>query len=1030
MRAQIAAGLLLFWLFTHAILLHFGLITVPRCGYYAALQPKLFLWVSCAALAWAISRICECRKRLRQIAVLTIVAGTCEALFGILGLYSDTGIFNVFVRSMRAAGTFSSGNSFGGFLAISTTLTLGSALLSFSKASKHIKQRGSRLLHLATREDYRILTAAAFAASLLVQVTALLLSGSRGAMISTGLVCLLLLLWFAIHAKQQPETKHALPLILALTLTTIALGTGGAFAVASQRMQQLGSADTSTLSRLAIWKGSCEIVRTYPLGVGFGSLPNIFPAFQPLGFDANRVYHAHNDYLELLVELGIPGMLLLILVMGILLSTTARRICMKSSRSRSLWIRRGAFLACLAALIHASVDFNLSSRPGVMALFAISLGIALSRSAPTPKHNEQKMLPKNAILAIALLLVLTPLWLMQLRHSAATILMRQGFTALGGSPSPYHLLPAPCTPPDNALDKLEHAVALAPNNPKIHELLARCRIRSFERTYEELVEKTLVNTPGVPKRLLRQRVSIAFRPEERQAHQAALRDLQRALLHAPDSLDIYTWLAVIYGKLAYLAEDEAAFTHHAESLITAASKIGEAGPHILKSNRLLFRGLMYATQGSYSRLNSDMQGRLKTLAYSHGLHLMRLSSEPVTEVLIGFGKIGINLTELLNEDLLHLDIIWKLFKHYDATHDSTAALASLDALDAALSNSKRTRRDSLNMESYKKQLKQYRISAIRERCRWQLRNRQFLEYRNAASERNEAFRLTVDQELADTENKKHNSRTHLLTLKTLWETRGLPPERLQEFFSISQQYGKIDSYCAGIIAPSALFYVPSPKHTAFLESIDSPAYAPRLALIQAESDMRDGKLERAHTTLSNLLENHPDPDVAAIMLKHADELGLDRSTRDQIVRLLGSISPDHTINMQILGGRCEFVGFSMSSTNITTYWRFRTPVPSDLQAFVSFRTRENTTTIAHTRGFTKTCGLDFGSGMPKLGMVFRITIPFNLEAINPETRLAIGLRRKSNWTWLPSSEGLPFCEIGNWRECVAYDSDETGEKGP
>lgn len=71
-----------------------------------------------------------------------------------------------------------------------------------------------------------------------------------------------------------------------------------------------------------------ELVRTYfPTGAGFGTFDPVFRVAEPLTtLEPRYVNHAHNDLLELLIEAGLPGLILLVTF-----------LCWWASRAWSLW---------------------------------------------------------------------------------------------------------------------------------------------------------------------------------------------------------------------------------------------------------------------------------------------------------------------------------------------------------------------------------------------------------------------------------------------------------------------------------------------------------------------------------------------------------------------------------------------------------------------------------------------------------------------------------------------------------------------
>ena len=70
----------------------------------------------------------------------------------------------------------------------------------------------------------------------------------------------------------------------------------------------------STLGRWTIWKDSIKIIKDYPVfGVGLSNYGAIFPHYK--SFIGIKYLHAHNDYLQFGIEMGVPGLILLVLVL-------------------------------------------------------------------------------------------------------------------------------------------------------------------------------------------------------------------------------------------------------------------------------------------------------------------------------------------------------------------------------------------------------------------------------------------------------------------------------------------------------------------------------------------------------------------------------------------------------------------------------------------------------------------------------------------------------------------------------------------
>ena len=97
------------------------------------------------------------------------------------------------------------------------------------------------------------------------------------------------------------------------------------------------------------------------------------------------VNHAHNDYLELVLELGAAGAVLIVLFLG-WWAVAATRVW---TSTLSTPFGRAATIATAAILAHSIVDYPLRTG-ALMAVFgaAIALMAQRSRSAPESKRSD------------------------------------------------------------------------------------------------------------------------------------------------------------------------------------------------------------------------------------------------------------------------------------------------------------------------------------------------------------------------------------------------------------------------------------------------------------------------------------------------------------------------------------------------------------------------------------------------------------------------------------------------------------------
>jgi O-antigen ligase len=121
---------------------------------------------------------------------------------------------------------------------------------------------------------------------------------------------------------------------------------------ASMATTQEPSEDT----RKQIWKESLPLVAAYPItGCGLGAYESCFLAYKKVA-PGYTVDYAHNDYLQVMAEFGIPAFALL-LTLTVLAYGTALRGTAADNKDRYLAIACTGALS--AILLHSFVDFNL-----------------------------------------------------------------------------------------------------------------------------------------------------------------------------------------------------------------------------------------------------------------------------------------------------------------------------------------------------------------------------------------------------------------------------------------------------------------------------------------------------------------------------------------------------------------------------------------------------------------------------------------------------------------------------------------------
>jgi O-antigen ligase len=180
----------------------------------------------------------------------------------------------------------------------------------------------------------------------------------------------------------------------------VAIGLAGIAAIALLWTNPVGAqldglgAGTSVASRRQIAASSLTLAGEFaPLGSGLGTYPKLYQRTEnPAKVDGTYINHAHNDYLELAVETGVPG-ILLILVSLLWWGMAIWR--MLQSKAPDHFAVAGA-VASAVVLMHSMVDYPLRTA-AISAVFAMSLALIIQ---PRRRAHSKKDLRPDRHLVV------------------------------------------------------------------------------------------------------------------------------------------------------------------------------------------------------------------------------------------------------------------------------------------------------------------------------------------------------------------------------------------------------------------------------------------------------------------------------------------------------------------------------------------------------------------------------------------------------------------------------------------------------
>lgn len=184
---------------------------------------------------------------------------------------------------------------------------------------------------------------------------------SRGGLIAVASVLLLSVIIYLLSHGKNFNSIQKLAIVAAFSVFSVSALLSVDTGSLGQRWegQQI---KTDAEVRNAYTRATLEGARTFwPWGSGMGTFEAVFPRFQPLQ-TPGYVPHAHNDYAQMLMELGAFAVLILAastMLCGIQVHNLWRAIRRDRKMTPDIALRIFSGLGLLALIIHSWVEFNM-----------------------------------------------------------------------------------------------------------------------------------------------------------------------------------------------------------------------------------------------------------------------------------------------------------------------------------------------------------------------------------------------------------------------------------------------------------------------------------------------------------------------------------------------------------------------------------------------------------------------------------------------------------------------------------------------
>jgi O-antigen ligase len=340
-------------------MLAFGVLIIfqlasRQTAYRAATISGALLYCTYGLLGFLVVQYLRSRWQVRIAAITFAVYGSALAIFALLQSLASNGKL-YWVRTPRFGGwifgPYVNHNHYAGLMEMLTPIPL--------------------VIFFSRRVPRQQRTIAALAA--IFMGSTIFLSGSRGGMLAFA-VQMAVLGAVVLRRHKNGRTALALAAVLTTAFALLAWLGGGAL---TDRMGSIPSETRTELSggmRVSIDRDCLKMFAQKPvLGWGLGSFPDVYPQFR--SFYTNvLVDKAHNDYLQLLVEMGGLGFLVLIWFLTSILRAAIHKLqAWHTDTNTDLTL--AALLGVTGILVHSFVDFNLQI-PANASLFCVLCAVA------------------------------------------------------------------------------------------------------------------------------------------------------------------------------------------------------------------------------------------------------------------------------------------------------------------------------------------------------------------------------------------------------------------------------------------------------------------------------------------------------------------------------------------------------------------------------------------------------------------------------------------------------------------------------
>lgn len=358
-------------------------LAIPPSG-AVSVDPTLTLTAllrlaSYAGIFWLAVQLGRERSRAREALVAVALAGVAYAAYGLLVHFA--GWESILWMAKWAypgdlTATFVNRNAYGAYAGLGALCCVALFVHALRPPQRGEDRRATELAEAV------LVRATPFLLGAVVLATALLLSHSRGAFLSTGAGLLALLIALTVGRLARPRVALLIGALM-LAIALVVLGVSGDVTVA--RLAQTGTQATEQ-ARPEAYRLAMMAIADAPLtGHGYGAFLPAFRMYRDTALAEPGVWdYAHNVHLELAMDLGLPAAALLYGAVAVVLWGCGHALL---TRRRDQVYPAVAIAAAVLLGIHGLIDFSVQM-PSIAATLALLLGIGYAQTWRTSEIRD------------------------------------------------------------------------------------------------------------------------------------------------------------------------------------------------------------------------------------------------------------------------------------------------------------------------------------------------------------------------------------------------------------------------------------------------------------------------------------------------------------------------------------------------------------------------------------------------------------------------------------------------------------------